>query len=506
MFDSNQRFLNELHDADSSESDSDASPEPSDETSELLHRLRLEQRGDSGWRPIIDAIENPSATYSARLLRKMSDFEIRDGILYRLTQTETGPRSLLVVPASMRALVLNHQHDTRMAGHPGAKRTEKRIRQRYFWKSLKEDVRLYVDSCVICKTMKPPTQRKMGLLRSLESATAPLERVGIDKMGPIANSANGFAYIFVIVDYCSRYTFTEPVRDGTSATSLQVFKNFVLKFGLPKEVLSDNGPEFKGDFERAVKSHCRLSHSTPRHPQTNGMVERLNRTLSATLRTSISDAQRHTDWDVRLPSATYAYNTGVHEVTGFSPFYLMFGRHPIEAGAFGELQSDFSSDFHSPESSSGFLADSLDLKSAWSLSNERNVRSQLRDKARYDRHRKDASFTVGDLVVVDVSVMKVGRSHRFNPRRKGPYEVVRVFDNNTIELKGMERTSARINIDRCHRISTRPPYLEPDLPDSEPASGTQAANSSAGVGQTEPVADPAPRHRVPTSIRSRRTC
>ena len=74
---------------------------------------------------------------------------------------------------------------------------------------------------------------------------------------------------------------------------------------------------------------CRLlqiqeSRTTPYHPQGDGLVERFNRTLLDMLSTSIKD--HRATWEDHVRAVCIAYNTSVQPTTGFTPFYLMFGR------------------------------------------------------------------------------------------------------------------------------------------------------------------------------------
>ena len=445
--------------SDTSEDDLEIQSDNDAEISIENERLMSAQREDgNGWYPIIEFLEGKVSSPTVRLQRKSADFALINRILHRKVMSETGPTMAVVVPSKLRAMVLYHMHDTPTSAHQGRRRTEKRIRRKYYWKTLKEDVEKYVDSCIVCKTMKASTTKPKGLLKSLPIAEAPLDRIGIDKVGGIQNSSNGFHYIYVIVDYCSRFAFAECTTDATAENAFKVLRNFIHRFGMPKEILADNGSEFAGVFAASLPAGVKFTHSTPRHPRTNGMVERLNRSLSQNIRTLISDP-KHRDWDSRLPAAVYSYNTAVHDVTGFTPFFLMFGRHNIEMGAMGETISD------------SFSKTDIDIKDAWQLAKLRCLKSQLRDKRRYDMKHRPFDFHVGDLVVVDISIMRKGQSHRFNPRRNGPFRVVKVFDNNTVELSGVKRGSAIVNIERCHVLKERPEYLNFD-PSSDKLSET----------------------------------
>lgn len=90
----------------------------------------------------------------------------------------------------------------------------------------------------------------------------------------------------------------------------------------------DRGRQFVADVveELLRRSASQFRHATSYHPQTNGLTERVNRTLVNMLAMFVDS--KHKNWDAILPFMTYAYNTALHETTGFSPFYLLYIRPP----------------------------------------------------------------------------------------------------------------------------------------------------------------------------------
>ena len=89
---------------------------------------------------------------------------------------------------------------------------------------------------------------------------------------------------------------------------------------------SDNGKAFVGDLTKELmkRSHIAQAHSTTYHPQTNGLIERQNRTLVNMLRVYCS--RYMTDWVKYLPQVVGAYNSTQHSTTGISPFIMLTGR------------------------------------------------------------------------------------------------------------------------------------------------------------------------------------
>ena len=155
-----------------------------------------------------------------------------------------------------------------------------------------------------------------------------MERVAIDIMGPLPKSNKGNSYILVIGDYFSKWVDAIPIRNQKANTVAQKLVDQIVSiFGVPMQIHSDQGRMFESDVFQEM---CKIlgiekTRTTPHHPQSDGMVERANRTIENMLSTFVSENQK--DWDIYLPLLTLAYRSSIHEATGVSPCEMMFGRH-----------------------------------------------------------------------------------------------------------------------------------------------------------------------------------
>ena len=192
-------------------------------------QLREAQRTDKGSKEIVDYLEGRERRPTPRLRRVASQFVMKDGLLQKKVERESGARFAIVVPNSMRAQVLHRSHDVPTAGHQGVPRTFNRIRMHYYWRTMFEDVKKYVDSCTVCKAMKASTQKPMGKLRPLEVSEVPFQRIAIDKFGHVQNSVSGYKYVFVVVDFCTRFVTAEATKDATAATAAEVMTKMCLE-------------------------------------------------------------------------------------------------------------------------------------------------------------------------------------------------------------------------------------------------------------------------------------
>ena len=155
----------------------------------------------------------------------------------------------------------------------------------------------------------------------------PMERIVIDILGELPETPRGNKYIVVIGDYFTKWTEALPIPNMEACTVAKVLvENVHCRFGIPQVIHSDQGRQFESNLFQEM---CKLlgihkTRTTPYHPQSDGMVERFNRTLPAMLSAYVSE--NHRDWDEQLPYVTMAYRSTEHETTGMSPNMLMFDR------------------------------------------------------------------------------------------------------------------------------------------------------------------------------------
>jgi transposase InsO family protein len=105
-----------------------------------------------------------------------------------------------------------------------------------------------------------------------------------------------------------------------------IVEEFIARCGVPYSIHSDQGRQFESLLFQEMCSLLQIekTHTTPYHPQSDGMVERFNRTLLKMM--SIYLNERHTDWDEKLPYVMLAYRSSEHEIAGHSPNFLMLGQ------------------------------------------------------------------------------------------------------------------------------------------------------------------------------------
>ena len=166
-----------------------------------------------------------------------------------------------------------------------------------------------------------------GLLQPICTPTGPSQQIGMDLLGPFPPSTSGNRWIIVATDYLTQYAETKALPSGTAVEVAKFFvESILLRHGAPEVLITDRGSSFLAQLTQEI---LRLSHTSHRrttayHPQTNGLTERLNKTIAEMI--SMYVDVEHKTWDEALSYVTFAYNTAVQETTGLTPLELLHGR------------------------------------------------------------------------------------------------------------------------------------------------------------------------------------
>ena len=378
-----------------------------------------------------------------KILREWKRLDLVNNVLYRHTVLDGEDVRQLVLPSHFRSEVLKQLHDD--VGHQGRDRTLSLVRQRFYWPGLESDVEEKVKNCIRCikrKTVPKPSAELVNIVSS-----QPMELVCIDFLS-LERSKGGFENILVITDHFTRYAQAFPTRNQLAKTTAKIlFENFIVHYGFPARIHSDQGRNFESGV---IKELCSLagvakSRTTPYHPMGNGMVERFNQTLLKMLGT-LEENQKE-DWKSYVAPLVHSYNATRHDSTGYSPFFLMFGRHPRLAvdAYFGIRKPD------EPISSKEHYATKLKkrLRYAYKVAASEAEKNAHRHKAQYDAKVREATLDIGDRVLIRNVGLK-GKHKLADKWDKYTYIVIDMPDKN-IPVYKVQKESGDASVKILHR-------------------------------------------------------
>ena len=366
--------------------------------------------------------------------RKSTELFLKDGILFRKAPGNSMSNQFWL-PKSLRRVAMAYIHED-LSGHLAHEKTFNNLRSRFYWPGYEREVEQFVAGCLTCQTRNAPP-KVIAPLMSLK-ADYPNDLVMWDLTGPLTRSLQYNTMILVIIDGFTHFVEAYSLPDQQAKTVADCLVHYALHYGSPRQLHSDRGANFTSEVMKEVSKvlGTKQSHTSGMTPWANGCVERFNRTLKAMLSKTISDSQ--TDWDKHLLPVVYAYNTTVHDSTGFSPFFLQFGRAPL-------LPVDVLLD-NPPR-----VADKLEyaIKLRRSLQYAfKAARMSMEKLRRQNKEYKEATnkiadeFSIGQLVMLHNPATPKGKSKKLMCQYYGPYTilsranavdyVIRLFDGSSL--------------------------------------------------------------------------
>ena len=414
-----------------------------------------------------------------KYLREWKKLTMVDGVLYRNTTLNDEQVRQLVLPLHFRSVVLKHLHDD--VGHQGRDRTLSLVRARFYWPGLEKDVEDKVKNCGRCIRRKTPVKPSAEMVNI--TSTQPMELICIDFLS-LERSKGGIENILVITDHFTRYAQAFPTRNQLAKTTAKIlFENFVVHYGFPARIHSDQGRNFESNL---IKELCSLagvakSRTTPYHPMGNGMVERFNQTLLKMLGT-LEDHQKQ-DWKSYVAPLVHAYNATRHDSTGFSPYFLMFGRHPrLAIDAYLGLQSSDDSNASSREHYANKLKRRLSY--AYKVASKEAEKNSARHKVNYDLKVREATVDVGDRVLIRKVGLK-GKNKLADKWDRHTYIVIGRPDE-SVPVYRVQRESGDSSVKTLHRNMLLPFSAIPSYSDLGEPSVSVPKQSTSSRPASEP--------------------
>lgn len=239
-------------------------------------------------------------------LQRQAELTIENGIVM------WGHR--IIVPQTLRQPLLKELH----CGHLGIVKMKAMARSYFWWPGLDSEIENLVNGCVSCLSVRQSPNKCN--LHVWEYPKNVWERVHVDFLGPINNKL-----YLVIVDAHSKWLEVEEVSATSASQTILKLSSLFARFGLPQQVVSDNGPPFtSGEFKSFLKSNgVKQTLSPPFHPATNGLAENSVKNVKKRIKLALMNKE---NVNLALSKFLLAYRNSVHLTTNETPAKLMFNR------------------------------------------------------------------------------------------------------------------------------------------------------------------------------------
>ena len=449
----------------------------------ILDDVKKEQQADPKLNYTIQQLKaNPSPEFND----KRQPFVLINDILYKIktsnrhyNQRMLGNKHLVVIPTTMQNKLLKWAHDHPTGGHAGQQKTLFRLSSKVYWASMWKDIFNYVAACEDCQKFKYdniPLATPMQLHEVLEA----WHTIGIDIMGPFPVTARQKRFLLVIVDYFTRWIEVFPMNVTTSTAVAEVLMDQVFaRYGLPRYILSDNGPQFVSNL---FNEFCRLlkiqrKFTANYHPQTN-MTERVNRTLKPLI--AIFAQEHPHSWDKEIQKLALAIRTSVNETTGETPAFLMLGRDPRTPLdlIIGDPIQGLPARNAEHEEIQRYRTQLINkLRVTYNIVKEHSEVEKASQKMKYDKHTTQRDFKEGDLVWVATTAAQIGDNStrgKLQPIYQGPCRISEQLGPSTFIITRISDNVnlGATNIDRLKQYY-RPITNSVDIPENSTVHSNQ---------------------------------
>ena len=313
-------------------------------------------------------------------------------------------------------------HEYPGGGHLGISKTLGKLRERFFWTGQSLDVKKWCEACNTCSAKKGPARKPRSPLQQYNVGYSG-ERVAVDVLGTLPETTAGNRYLLCVMDYFTKWpeAYAIPNQEAQTVANA-IVDGYVSRFGIPHELHSDQGRNFESAvFKRMChRLGIKKTRTTLLHLQSDGMVERFNKTIGNQLAMYAQD--NPSEWDRHVPLLLLAYRSAVHEATRETPAKLMLGRElTLPVDLFYGATADRPHFDAVPEYGQ-------DLEATMAKIHEfarKNIKTlSNRAKARYDLKASERLSNPGDAVWLYNPQRKKGVCPKLACPWKGPYVVI----------------------------------------------------------------------------------
>ena len=248
----------------------------------------------------------------------------------------------------------------------------------------------------------------------------PFEVVSVDTVGPFPTTPEGYKYVLTIIDNFTRYHIAVPLRDKTAKeTAGAMIKHLFLAYPFwPRKILSDKGSEFNNELIHEIYKHIHVKQTLTSHdnPAANGQIERFHRYMNAAISVFANNKQKRTKWTDYLDSAVFVYRCTTNHITGYSPFFALYGKAPVRPLDFLINQN---LEEHKYSTNTEYIEEILSTLTECYQDLHQNQLTQAIKNMNLN-NKQDVHYNVGDLVYL----WRKYKPPKIEWKYEGPYPIV----------------------------------------------------------------------------------
>ena len=318
--------------------------------------------------------------------------------------------------------IIKEYHDGLIGGHGGQKATISRIKERFYWVNLNKDVIEYIQKCNQCQKQKINRHPRRNPMKIVTSADHSFEKVAMDLTGPYVENKRTI-YSLTIQDDLSKFIKYIPIENKRSETVARAFtEEWVLNFGLPEYILTDNGGEFINEVMKELCKMFGIKHlrTSNAYPQSNGSAERSHARLGEYMRL-VNKGKGKPEYSKLFRYAAFCHNTAIHNSTGFTPYEMIFGRKANVPSEFCNLNFKTTTDY----------TQELQLKLIRMETEAKRTMLGHKTKSK-ERYDKKINSNVKEFKKNDLILVENDKRDKSSEKYVGPYKIIKVLDNSVI--------------------------------------------------------------------------
>nr|GEW25841.1 reverse transcriptase domain-containing protein [Tanacetum cinerariifolium] len=387
----------------------------------------VEEEGHTWMTPVYEYLTEGVLTEEKKkartIRRKAGRYVVINEVLYK--KSFLGPWLWCIGPLYAN-YVLREIHEGSCSMHAGPRSVvAKALRSSYFWPTMHADARNLIRECKDCQVHRPVPRNPQERLTPITSPWS-FYKWGIDIAGPFSEGPAKVKFLIVAIDYFTKWIEARPVATitGTQVKKF-VWDNIVCRFGLPGEIISDNGKQFRDNpfKDWCEKLNIRQCFASVKHPQANGLIKRANRSLGEGIKARLGEKNKN--WVEEVSHVLWAHRTMIKSSNDETPFSLTYGSE----------------------------ADLLEEK------REQDAIQEARNKAKmegyYNARVLSTSFRPGDFVYRNNEASHVEDRGKLGPKWEGPYEVTEALGKGAYRLRDrnghtLTRTWNIRNLKKCY--------------------------------------------------------